>query len=172
MHQPSEPHESAALAAFQGLLSGGLGTVPMTAAMAAIKQFLPAGAAIPFAPANDRGGHFRGNGSRRCAFDRRDGNTRLGFPFRLRIAARSGLWSFRPPTPLQGIGGGMAFGLAVWCGSYLGWLPAFNMRASATKEPAQRNAMMIAAHLIWGGGRDSFKRRSKRKTNRIAVSGC
>jgi putative membrane protein len=54
-------------------------------------------------------------------------------------------------TGWQGVGSGMAFGLAAWCGSYLGWLPAFNMRASAANETARRNAMMIVAHLVWGG---------------------
>ena len=45
---------------------------------------------------------------------------------------------------------GAGFGLAVWAGSYLGWLPAAGILSSATKHPARRNALMIAAHVIWG----------------------
>ncbi len=45
---------------------------------------------------------------------------------------------------------GVGFGLAVWAGSYLGWLPAAGVLAPATKHPARRNALMIAAHLVWG----------------------
>ena len=45
---------------------------------------------------------------------------------------------------------GVGFGLAVWAGSYLGWLPAAGILAPATKHPARRNALMIAAHLVWG----------------------
>src|SRR5688500_16069391 len=45
---------------------------------------------------------------------------------------------------------GAGFGLAVWAGSYLGWLPAAGILAPATKHPARRNALMIAAHLVWG----------------------
>ena len=45
---------------------------------------------------------------------------------------------------------GTVYGLAVWTGSYLGWLPLFGVRESATERPASENAMMIAAHVIFG----------------------
>jgi putative membrane protein len=45
---------------------------------------------------------------------------------------------------------GMLFGLLVWAGSYLGWLPAADILPPATQHPARRNALMIGAHLIWG----------------------
>jgi hypothetical protein len=45
---------------------------------------------------------------------------------------------------------GVGFGLAVWAGSYLGWLPAAGIISPATEHPARRNALMIAAHAIWG----------------------
>ena len=45
---------------------------------------------------------------------------------------------------------GAGFGLAVWAGSYLGWLPAAGVLSSATEHPARRNALMIAAHVVWG----------------------
>lgn len=45
---------------------------------------------------------------------------------------------------------GTAYGLAVWAGSYLGWLPLLNIRQPATERPASENAMMIAAHIVWG----------------------
>jgi hypothetical protein len=45
---------------------------------------------------------------------------------------------------------GAGFGLAVWAGSYLGWLPAAGIIAPATEHPARRNALMIAAHAVWG----------------------
>ncbi|GLV58033.1 membrane protein [Dictyobacter sp. S3.2.2.5] len=46
---------------------------------------------------------------------------------------------------------GALFGLGVWAGSYMGWLPAANFAAAGTNEPGQRNILMIIAHLIWGG---------------------
>lgn len=47
---------------------------------------------------------------------------------------------------------GVGFGLAVWAGSYLGWLPAAGILSPATEHPARRNALMIAAHVVWGAG--------------------
>ena len=45
---------------------------------------------------------------------------------------------------------GMVFGLLVWAGSYLGWLPMTGLISPATRHPADRNRLMIAAHLAWG----------------------
>ena len=45
---------------------------------------------------------------------------------------------------------GVGFGFAVWAGSYLGWLPAAGIISPATEHPARRNALMIAAHAVWG----------------------
>jgi uncharacterized membrane protein YagU involved in acid resistance len=45
---------------------------------------------------------------------------------------------------------GAMYGLAVWGGSYLGIMPATGLYHSATEEPAARNTLMIAAHLVWG----------------------
>ena len=32
----------------------------------------------------------------------------------------------------------------------MGWIPAFGMLKPATGHPARRNAVMIAAHFVWG----------------------
>jgi hypothetical protein len=45
---------------------------------------------------------------------------------------------------------GVAYGLGVWAGSYLGLLPAAGLYPSATREHPGRNALMIAAHVVWG----------------------
>lgn len=50
----------------------------------------------------------------------------------------------------NGVAKGSAFGMGVWAFSYLGLLPALQVRATAPRMPWQRNAMMIAAHLVWG----------------------
>jgi putative membrane protein len=50
------------------------------------------------------------------------------------------------PSILRGI----VFGLGVWIVSYLGLLPALQMKTTAQQEPLQRNLLMIAAHVIWG----------------------
>lgn len=45
---------------------------------------------------------------------------------------------------------GTLFGLGVWAGSYLGWLPALGVRHDARRDPPARNGLMIAAHTVWG----------------------
>lgn len=50
-----------------------------------------------------------------------------------------------PPAAL-----GVVFGVGVWAASYLGWIPALRLLPPATRQPAQRNIMMILAHVAWG----------------------
>jgi hypothetical protein len=50
------------------------------------------------------------------------------------------------PEPMKGA----AYGVAVWTGSYLGWIPTLGLLKPATRHPAERNALMLAAHLVWG----------------------
>lgn len=45
---------------------------------------------------------------------------------------------------------GVAYGVGIWAASYLGWIPALRILTPAIEHPAQRNAMMIAAHVAWG----------------------
>jgi uncharacterized membrane protein YagU involved in acid resistance len=45
---------------------------------------------------------------------------------------------------------GAAAGAAVWMASYMGWIPAVGTLEPATEHPPRRNALMIAAHLVWG----------------------
>ena len=45
---------------------------------------------------------------------------------------------------------GMGYGVVVWAVSYLGLLPALGLMRPATQHAPQRNALMIAAHLVWG----------------------
>lgn len=52
--------------------------------------------------------------------------------------------------PLPPVAAGMAYGLAVWAGSYLGLLPALGIMSPATRHPPRRTGVMIAAHLVWG----------------------
>jgi uncharacterized membrane protein YagU involved in acid resistance len=52
--------------------------------------------------------------------------------------------------PLPPVVKGSIFGLLVWAGSYLGWLPAFDVSGSAPDQPMRRNLLMIGAHVVWG----------------------
>jgi uncharacterized membrane protein YagU involved in acid resistance len=63
------------------------------------------------------------------------------------LARRAGL-----PT----VASGMAYGLAVWGASYLGLLPVLGVLSPATRHSPRRNALMIAAHLVWGAALGTF----------------
>ena len=54
-----------------------------------------------------------------------------------------------PQTP-PSIGRGIGYGLAIWAGSYLGWLPAAGLHRPATRDSLERNLLMIGAHVVWG----------------------
>ena len=53
-------------------------------------------------------------------------------------------------VPLPSVLKGIVFGVVVWLANYLGWLPVVGMAEAATKQPMHRNALMIAAHGVWG----------------------
>jgi putative membrane protein len=56
-----------------------------------------------------------------------------------------------------GIASGIIFGLIVWLVSYLGVLPVLGLFPPAHKgESRQRNALMIAAHIVWGAALGSL----------------
>lgn len=55
------------------------------------------------------------------------------------------------PAPVSGI----LFGLVVWVGSYAGWITAAQLLPPATEQPRRRNALMIAAHVVWGAAAGS-----------------
>jgi uncharacterized membrane protein YagU involved in acid resistance len=50
------------------------------------------------------------------------------------------------PSALKGI----VFGMVVWVAAYLGLLPVVGISEAATRQPIQRNVLMIVAHLVWG----------------------
>ena len=50
----------------------------------------------------------------------------------------------------RAVAGGVLFGLGVWAGSYLGWLPATGVRQSPRYDPPARTSLMIGGHVVWG----------------------
>jgi hypothetical protein len=55
-----------------------------------------------------------------------------------------------PHLPLPPAARGVAFALGLWAASYLGWLPAAGLYRPAHRDSAGRNALTIAAHVVWG----------------------
>jgi uncharacterized membrane protein YagU involved in acid resistance len=61
-----------------------------------------------------------------------------------------------PARPASAVGAGMLFGLAVWTGSYMGWLPATGVRHSPRYDQPARTGLMISSHLVWGAAMGAF----------------
>jgi len=57
---------------------------------------------------------------------------------------------FSERSPVHSSLKGAFAGLALWAGSYLGWLPAVGILRPATQHPWRRNLLMILAHIVWG----------------------
>lgn len=43
------------------------------------------------------------------------------------------------------------YGLAVWGVAHLGLLPGIGLFPRTTREPRERVALVVGAHLVWGG---------------------
>lgn len=67
---------------------------------------------------------------------------------------------------------GVVYGLGVWAVSYLGWLPALRLMPKATHDRSERNAIMIAAHLVWGYALSRLIQRDPRLLVREAIAGA
>jgi uncharacterized membrane protein YagU involved in acid resistance len=52
--------------------------------------------------------------------------------------------------PRGSILSGAAYGVLVWVVSYFGIMPGLRILRPAPDHPGRRNALMIAAHLVWG----------------------
>jgi len=134
----------------RGAAAGLAATVPMTAAMEAMHRRLPARQRHPLPP---RKITMRFAGKARVRH-------RLNEPERLAatLAAHFGygsavgavLGAVAPKGTAKAAAAGAGFGLLVWAASYLGLMPLLDLHPPATREPAGRNLLMIAAHLVWG----------------------
>jgi putative membrane protein len=134
----------------RGAIAGAIGTVPMTLFMLAMHRLLPNWQRYALPPeeitheAAERA-HVREHMTKEQVL----GATlvsHLGYGASMGSLYSAFTEQFSVSTPIKGA----VFGLVVWAGSYLGWLPAANFPVAAPEEPIRRNTMMIIAHLIWG----------------------
>ncbi|HYD98016.1 MAG TPA: hypothetical protein VEH84_01415 [Alphaproteobacteria bacterium] len=131
-----------------GAVAGLAATLPMTLAMVAMHRRLPQAERYPLPPSEIL-----------LAMERRAGiEDRVGpgahlaatLAAHFAFGALAGAGYGALPRSDRPLAAANAFGLAVWTGSYLGWVPGLRLLKPATRHPARRNALMIAAHLVWG----------------------
>jgi hypothetical protein len=133
-----------------GTLAGLGATAPMTAAMIAMHRALPAHEKYPLPPrkVTMRVAQAVGLRKRMDEPERKAATLAAHFGYG---AAMGGLFALlAPSTPGPPVPKGILWGLIVWSSSYLGLLPAMDLHEPATRQPRERNLLMILAHVVWG----------------------
>ncbi len=133
-----------------GSASGSLATIPMTAFMMAGRKLLPAHQQYELPPRTITR-EVAETATQTPVHDEHEltfAATLAHLGYGAAMGATYALW--RPRRLRTAMAGGVAFGLVVWAKSYLGWLPALDVSAAATREPPERNALVVGAHVVWG----------------------
>lgn len=133
-----------------GAVAGLIATVPMSIVMLGLHRLLPMYERYPVEPyrITTRMARRVGLTRRMTHTEREVAATVAHFSYGAAAGAVFVPWAVRLPVPLALTG--IVFGLFVWTASYMGLLPAIGILSPAQKHPARRNALMIAAHVVWG----------------------
>lgn len=135
---------------FRGAIGGFIATAPMTAVMVTGWHLLPADEKYPLPPRQIVGELTEWLGIEDHMREEDLIATTLTSHFGYGAFFGSVYTLFDQRIPLPQSLKGMLAGIALWVGSYLGWLPAAGILPPATRHPWRRNLLMIVAHLVWG----------------------
>jgi len=122
-----------------GSLAGFVATWPMTLAMRRLHAALPAHERYPLPPREIAEVLPRLSASRSSA----------ALLHHFLYGAATGA-VFGAAARGRSMTSGAAYGVLVWAGSYLGWIPAAGILRVATRHPLRRNLLMLTVHGIWG----------------------
>lgn len=132
-----------------GALAGLIATAPMSGTMLLLRHLAPATRWAPLPPETI-------TAHAAAAGDLRDDLGHDGLRVATAVghfaygAAAGALYAPLARSTRHPVRRGIAFGVVLWGVGYLGWVPAFNLMPPATEQPASRNGLMIAAHIVWG----------------------
>jgi hypothetical protein len=149
-----------------GGIAGCVATLPMTATIRAIHRRLPSHERYPATPRELIVSTAEAVGARLSEEPARDLTLSAHYAYGAAAGALIAAALPRPSLPA-----GAAAGTAVWAASYLGWIPAAGLLKPATEHPARRNAMMIAAHLVWGAALAATLRELQAERETIIAGG-
>jgi uncharacterized membrane protein YagU involved in acid resistance len=149
-----------------GATAGFVATAPMTAAMALMHRMLPEEERYPLPPrqvvdhaTQQAGAEDAVPGTSHHPAERHTGlhpeddergGVALASHFAFGAMAGSAYGPIARTRPSHPILAGIGYGVLVWGTQYLGVLPAAGVLSNARYHPARRNALMIAAHVVWG----------------------
>jgi uncharacterized membrane protein YagU involved in acid resistance len=135
---------------FQGAAAGFVATAPMTVAMLLGWMLLPRHEKYPLPPREITEEIAERAGIEDQVSEAELVAASLASHFAYGALNGAGYGLIQQNVPLPASIKGMLAGLAIWAGSYLGWLPALALLRPATQHPWRRNLLMIIAHIIWG----------------------
>lgn len=152
----------AARTAFEGLLSGAVATVPMSAVMLVAGRIGAMGTQPPERVA-ERAMGATGVGA--TSKGEKDVATSVAhLAFGAGGGAAFALLHRRLNLPVHAVAQGVAFGLAVWAVSYQGWIPALGILPPADDDRPGRRRAMIGAHIVYGSVVGAAEARLARRT--------
>jgi uncharacterized membrane protein YagU involved in acid resistance len=129
-----------------GALAGIAGTFAMTAAARAMHRRLPAAEQYPLPPREIIEGTLPAAAKR---FLEEHGRQTATLAAHFGYGAATGAL-YALVAPRSGVLPGAAYGVLIWSVSYFGIMPGLRILRPAHEHPRRRNALMIAAHLVWG----------------------
>ena len=127
-----------------GGIAGIVGTMAMTSAMRRLHEKLPERERYPLTPREIIDSTAEGADAELTDQTAKDITTAAHFAFGAACGSLLGAID-----PRMGPGSGALAGVAVWLGSYMGWLPAAGILKPATDHPPRRNALIIGVRLVW-----------------------
>jgi hypothetical protein len=128
-----------------GGIAGIVGTMAMTSAMRRLHQKLPGEQRYPLTPREIIDSTAAQTDVKLSSESAKDITTAGHFAYGAACGSLVGALD-----PRMSPASGALAGVAVWLGSYLGWIPAAGILKPATDHPPRRNALMIGVHLVWG----------------------
>jgi hypothetical protein len=134
----------------KGALAGLVATVPMTVTMVLLQRLLPRHLRYPLPPEQVTLRMIADKGAIRNMHEPQRTIATGILHFGIGALGGASYSVAAKLIPAPSVARGIGFGLLVWLTGYMGWLPALGILRPATKHPAQRNALMIAAHVVWG----------------------
>lgn len=134
----------------RGAAAGTVATLPMTIFMLTSWLQLPNRELNPLPPRRITRRFLRESGLRPHMSEPKEQTLTWLLHFLFGAAAGSLYGILDEKIPGRDAVKGTLAGMAVWSGSYLGWIPALGILPPATRHPWRMNVLMIAAHFVWG----------------------
>ncbi|MBV9462922.1 MAG: DUF1440 domain-containing protein [Verrucomicrobiae bacterium] len=135
----------------RGLLAGFVATVPMTFWLKLLHGGSPHRKLDPLPPRQITMNVAEAAGVRERLDEEDRSSATLAAHFSFGAASGAAYSALERKWPGPAIAKGVAYGLAVWAAAYAVALPALHLQPAPQDRPRRRNALMISAHLIWGG---------------------